>query len=164
MFNTTRPDCRSSQMSGSYLLPPFEHPCCDDPCDLLGQYDAGNNEMNTAADLVAAAKGMLGMDAHVIIDTGRNGVVDMRKDCKNWCNPRGGGAGVPSTASTANTSLVELTLVVPLQSSCAAMRGDGASLVTASHRHDYGAHRVKCREPAEAVKQALQSKRNGSTR
>jgi len=84
-----------------------KHPCCDDPCDLLGQYDAGNNEMNTAADLVAAAKGMLGMDAHVIIDTGRNGVVDMRKDCKNWCNPRGGGAGVPSTASTANTSLVD---------------------------------------------------------
>merc|ERR1719464_1363765 len=50
---------------------------------------------------------MLGMDAHVIIDTGRNGVTDQRQDCANWCNPRGAGTGVPSTAATANASLVD---------------------------------------------------------
>jgi hypothetical protein len=31
----------------------------------------------------------------------------MRSTCSNWCNPRGAGAGVPSTAETANRSLVD---------------------------------------------------------
>mmetsp|Transcript_90336 Transcript_90336/g.255777 ORF Transcript_90336/g.255777 Transcript_90336/m.255777 type:complete len:793 (-) Transcript_90336:96-2474(-) len=84
-----------------------DDPCCADPCALLSQWNFGNNEMNFAAGLVAAANSMLGMDAHVIIDTGRNGVTDQRQDCANWCNPRGAGAGVPSTTKTANTSLVD---------------------------------------------------------
>jgi len=83
------------------------HPCCDDPCGLLAQWNPGNNELNYAKALVAAAGGMLGMDAHVIIDTGRNGVGDHRKSCANWCNPRGAGAGVPSTTNVTNSSLVD---------------------------------------------------------
>lgn len=82
-------------------------PCCADPCALLSQWNFGNNELNYAAGLVAAARVALGMDAHVIIDTGRNGVTDQRQDCANWCNPRGAGTGVPSTTKTANTSLVD---------------------------------------------------------
>mmetsp|Transcript_43296 Transcript_43296/g.135357 ORF Transcript_43296/g.135357 Transcript_43296/m.135357 type:complete len:776 (+) Transcript_43296:48-2375(+) len=82
-------------------------PCCADPCSLLSQWNFGNNELNYAAGLVAAANSVLGMDAHVIIDTGRNGVTDQRQDCANWCNPRGAGTGVPSTTKTANTSLVD---------------------------------------------------------
>jgi len=82
-------------------------PCCKDPCNLLSQYNFGNNEMNYAAGLVAAAGAVLGMDAHVIIDTGRNGVADERNECSNWCNPRGAGTGVPSTTDTANSSLVD---------------------------------------------------------
>merc|ERR1719237_1880255 len=82
-------------------------PCCADPCELLGQYSAGNNELNYAQDLILAANDLLGMDSHAIIDTGRNGVSDMRQDCKNWCNPRNAGAGVPSTTDVANASLID---------------------------------------------------------
>jgi len=84
-----------------------DHPCCDDPCKLSGQYNFGNNEFNYAAGLVAAANEAFSMDAHVVIDTGRSGVADMRSTCSNWCNPRGAGAGVPSTEKTANRSLVD---------------------------------------------------------
>jgi len=82
-------------------------PCCADPCNLASQWNFGNNEHNYAAGLVAAADQMLGWDAHVIIDTGRNGVVDHRSKCNSWCNPRGSGAGVRSTAEVANSSLVD---------------------------------------------------------
>jgi len=82
-------------------------PCCADPCSLASQWNFGNNEHNYAAGLVAAADQMLGWDAHVIIDTGRNGIVDHRSKCNSWCNPRGSGAGVRSTADVANSSLVD---------------------------------------------------------
>merc|ERR550539_1156714 len=36
-----------------------------------------------------------------------NGVVDHRSKCNSWCNPRGSGAGVRSTADVANRSLVD---------------------------------------------------------
>jgi cellulose 1,4-beta-cellobiosidase len=85
-------------------------PCCEDPCGLLGQWNPANNEHNYAAGLVAAANHMLGWDAHVIIDTGRNGVADHRQKCSSWCNPRNSGAGVPSTTETANPSLVDAYL------------------------------------------------------
>jgi len=84
-----------------------DHPCCEDPCGLLDQWNNGNNELNYAQFLVAAADEVLGMKAHVIIDTGRNGVVDNRKKCDHWCNPRGSGAGVKSTADTADPSYVD---------------------------------------------------------
>jgi len=48
-----------------------------------------------------AARAKLDMEAHVIIDTGRNGVPNARQNCANWCNARGAGAGTPSTATTA---------------------------------------------------------------
>jgi len=84
------------------------HPCCEDPCGLLSQWNFGNNELNYAAGLVAAADHMLHWGkVHVIIDTGRNGVADHRQKCSNWCNPRNSGAGVPSTTETANSSLVD---------------------------------------------------------
>jgi len=82
-------------------------PCCEDPCSLESQYNPGNNELNFAAGLVAGAAHTLGIEAHVIIDTGRNGVTDKREDCANWCNPRGSGAGVKSTWRTANRTLVD---------------------------------------------------------
>jgi cellulose 1,4-beta-cellobiosidase len=82
-------------------------PCCADPCKLESQWNPANNELNYAQALVNAAKGELNFDAHAIIDTGRNGVVDMRQDCSNWCNIRGAGAGLKSTAQTANASVVD---------------------------------------------------------
>jgi cellulose 1,4-beta-cellobiosidase len=75
-------------------------PCCADPCKLESQWNAGNNELNYAQMLAKAANGTLAWNVQIIIDTGRNGVSDMRKECSNWCNARGAGAGVHSTAET----------------------------------------------------------------
>jgi hypothetical protein len=83
--------------------------CCDDPCRLLEQSSAATGELNYAQQLVRAAKGILGMEAHVVIDTSRNGDRSMPRDegCSNWCNLRGAGAGVPPTADAANSSIVD---------------------------------------------------------
>jgi cellulose 1,4-beta-cellobiosidase len=82
-------------------------PCCGDPCKLLGQWNPGNNELNYAQDLVNAFNTAFGMDFRAVIDTGRNGIDDMRTDCKNWCNPRNAGVGVASTTKTTDPKLVD---------------------------------------------------------
>ena len=46
-------------------------------------------------------------EPHFVIDTGRNGVDDMRQDCSNWCNIRGAGLGLWPTADTALPDLVD---------------------------------------------------------
>merc|ERR1711959_758413 len=56
-------------------------PCCADPCGLVKQWNAGNNELNYAQMLIKAAAGELSWNASIIIDTGRNGVADMRTSC-----------------------------------------------------------------------------------
>eukprot|EP00930_Biecheleria_cincta_P063537 TRINITY_DN4907_c0_g1_i3.p1 TRINITY_DN4907_c0_g1~~TRINITY_DN4907_c0_g1_i3.p1 ORF type:complete len:502 (+),score=93.06 TRINITY_DN4907_c0_g1_i3:133-1638(+) len=81
--------------------------CCADPCSLAAEWNPANNELNYAQELINAAKSVLGIDAHVIIDTGRNGVTDMRKSCANWCNIRGAGAGKPSTTNTAEPAIID---------------------------------------------------------
>jgi len=80
---------------------------CADPCHLTSQYNPANNELNFAQSLVKHAKATLGMDAHIVIDTGRNGVSNMRGDCANWCNPRNAGAGVASTIDTADPDMID---------------------------------------------------------
>merc|ERR1712039_785164 len=55
---------------------------------------------NYAQDLVNAFNTAFGMSFRTVIDTGRNGVPNMRTDCKNWCNPRNAGAGIASTGET----------------------------------------------------------------
>jgi len=82
-------------------------PCCEDPCGLLSQYDPADSELNFAQELHFAAKGELGMDAHVIIDTGRSGVPGPRSLCANWCNIRGAGAGYASTAEVPDTDVMD---------------------------------------------------------
>lgn len=47
------------------------------------------------------------MDALVIIDTGRNGVPGPRGACRNWCNIRGAGAGLPSTGDSPYPDVVD---------------------------------------------------------
>lgn len=76
--------------------------CCRDPCGLLGQYNAGNNELNyvqTMSKAVAATVGA-NFEPKWLIDTGRNGVPDERQDCSNWCNIRGAGVGHRPTTNT----------------------------------------------------------------
>lgn len=83
-----------------------DHPCCADPCRLEGQYNPANNEHNFVAVLNhAVQKAMPGSIPHFIIDTGRNGVADMRSDCANWCNIRGAGIGLIPTTKTANRTI-----------------------------------------------------------
>ena len=74
-------------------------PCCADPCKLETQYNPANNELNYVLELGAAmTKQMPDFAPSFIIDTGRNGVANMRSDCSNWCNIRGSGVGaLPST-------------------------------------------------------------------
>lgn len=54
----------------------------------------------------SVSKAIPGFAPHFLVDTGRNGVTDMRQDCANWCNIRGAGVGrVPTTAT--NNSLID---------------------------------------------------------
>jgi len=84
-----------------------DDPCCYDPCGLEKDWDPANNELNYAQELHVAARGILGMDAHIITDTGRNGVSDMRADCADWCNIRGAGAGILPTSDVPNPEVVD---------------------------------------------------------
>ena len=45
--------------------------------------------------------GASGWDPYFLVDTGRNGVGDMRSDCAHWCNARGAGVGRLPTTDTA---------------------------------------------------------------
>jgi len=80
--------------------------CCADPCRLEGQYNPANNELNYVMEMYNSFSQM-GFQPHFVLDTGRNGVADMRKDCANWCNIRGAGVGHLPTTQTANTTLID---------------------------------------------------------
>jgi len=78
--------------------------CCADPCDLLSQYNPANNEYNFASALYnLSVVSKPSFQPSFIIDTGRNGVSDMRKDCSNWCNIRNAGIGRFPTTDTDST-------------------------------------------------------------
>jgi cellulose 1,4-beta-cellobiosidase len=81
--------------------------CCADPCKLESQWNPGNNELNYAYSLQKNFALSTGWTPYVIIDTGRNGVSDMRSDCANWCNPRGSGIGLYPTSTTPNPTLTD---------------------------------------------------------
>lgn len=81
--------------------------CCADPCSLLSQWNAGNNELNYASLLANAFAKDLSFNPHFIIDTGRNGVTNMRKSSANWCNIRGAGVGKAPTTHTEDQNLVD---------------------------------------------------------
>jgi cellulose 1,4-beta-cellobiosidase len=78
--------------------------CCADPCKLEGQYNPANNEMNYVLELHTSFSSA-GFDAHFIIDTGRNGVANMRSNCANWCNIRGAGVGLLPSTTTNGTNV-----------------------------------------------------------
>jgi len=83
-------------------------PCCYDPCRLTSQWNPSHSELNYALHLrKAMSEQISGFEPHIIIDTGRNGVPDMRGQCPNWCNIRGAGVGHMPTVQTANTSVVD---------------------------------------------------------
>uniref|UniRef100_A0A6B2L654 Glucanase n=1 Tax=Arcella intermedia TaxID=1963864 RepID=A0A6B2L654_9EUKA len=79
-------------------------PCCADPCRLESQWNPAQNELNYVMELAAQFPSA---SPHFVIDTGRNGVPNMRADCANWCNIRGAGVGSVPTTSTANATLID---------------------------------------------------------
>ena len=69
-------------------------PCCADACGLAKEWNSGVTELNYVAILARVmSKKIAGFDPRFIIDTGRNGVSDMRDSCSNWCNIRDAGVG-----------------------------------------------------------------------
>lgn len=89
----------------NFCLPPANHAsheCCNDPCNLTSQWNPANNELNYVLGLAT-----LFPDKHFIIDTGRNGVTNMRKSCSNWCNIDGAGLGMIPTTNTRIPNLVD---------------------------------------------------------
>lgn len=85
-----------------------EAPCCQDPCGLSKEWNPANNELNWAMHLRAAMRQSIpDFDPHFVIDTGRNGVGNMREKCAHWCNIRGAGVGVQPTTLTGNTTFID---------------------------------------------------------
>eukprot|EP00732_Lithocolla_globosa_P003977 Lithocolla_globosa_v1_NODE_3426_length_1673_cov_201.509271.p1 type:complete len:475 gc:universal NODE_3426_length_1673_cov_201.509271:1618-194(-) len=74
-------------------------PCCYDPCGLVNQYNPSINELNYALHMSHVFQGRVaGWTPYFLIDSGRNGVANMRNDCSNWCNIRDSGVGsIPTT-------------------------------------------------------------------
>ena len=84
-------------------------PCCADPCGLSTEWNPANNELNYAYLLRTAFRQGTSnsWSAHILIDSGRNGVTDHRDSCANWCNARDAGVGVLPTVATADPGLVD---------------------------------------------------------
>jgi len=81
--------------------------CCKDPCSLISQWDAGNNELNFVQLLANVFAKDLNYNPYFVIDTGRNGVDNMRSFSGNWCNVRGAGIGFAPTTDTPAGSFVD---------------------------------------------------------
>lgn len=95
-------DCRTDTDSQR------NNPCCEDPCELLPQFNRANNEHNYAQLLVDAfSEALPGFEPHVIIDTGRNGNPGTRTDCSTWCNARDALVGEWPTSDTLQTDVVD---------------------------------------------------------
>jgi cellulase/cellobiase CelA1 len=78
--------------------------CCSDPCKLETQWNPANNELNYVNGLYHAfVAHQPNFQPFFIIDTGRNGVANMRSDCSNWCNIRNAGIGLRPSYLTAST-------------------------------------------------------------
>jgi len=81
-----------------------------DPCNLQSQYNKAINEV-VYVNLLSQTLASAGIrDKGYIIDTGRNGVTNMRKDCSNWCNINHAGLGIRPTSDTASISGITLLM------------------------------------------------------
>jgi len=67
-----------------------------------GQYNKAQDEKRYVS-LFGAALKSAGHPNHFIVDTGRNGVQDLREEWGDWCNVNGAGFGVRPTATTGDS-------------------------------------------------------------
>jgi len=79
-----------------------------DPCNLQSQYNKAINEVIYVNMLSQTLAGVGITNKGYIIDTGRNGVTNMRKDCSNWCNINHAGLGIRPTSDTAAISGINI--------------------------------------------------------
>jgi len=76
-----------------------------DPCNLVSQYNKAINEV-IYVNLLSQSLQSVGITGKgYIIDTARNGVANMRKDCSNWCNINHSGLGIRPTSDTSSSGL-----------------------------------------------------------
>jgi cellulose 1,4-beta-cellobiosidase len=79
-----------------------------DPCHLESQYNKAINEV-IYVNLLSQTLENVGITGKAyIIDTGRNGVTNMRQDCSNWCNINHAGLGVRPTSDTQAVSGINI--------------------------------------------------------
>jgi len=78
--------------------------CCDDPCGLSDHWNGCHSELNYV-QLLEKQMSTIGFEPKFVIDTGRNGVPDMRDDCANWCNIRDAGVGQFPTTNTGHSQI-----------------------------------------------------------
>jgi cellulose 1,4-beta-cellobiosidase len=71
-----------------------------DPCHLQSQYNKAINEVIYVNMLAQTLQNVGITNKGYIIDTGRNGVTNMRQDCSNWCNINHAGLGIRPTSDT----------------------------------------------------------------
>jgi cellulose 1,4-beta-cellobiosidase len=76
-----------------------------DPCHLESQYNHAINEVKYVNLLSQTLQSVGISNKGYIIDTGRNGVTNMRQDCSNWCNINHAGIGIRPTSDTSSSGL-----------------------------------------------------------
>lgn len=83
-----------------------------DPCRLKSQYNFAIDEIHfiDLLDKALQKYGITGM--HYITDTSRNGQINERSDCSNWCNIKGAGLGMRPTTDVASLGLSNLDALV----------------------------------------------------
>jgi len=79
-----------------------------DPCKLETQSNKAINEVIYVSLLTQTLETVGITGKSFIIDTSRNGVTDMRKDCSNWCNINGAGLGMRPTSDTKDSGIDNL--------------------------------------------------------
>jgi len=116
----------------------------DDPCNLKKDYNQAINEV-IYVNLLSKTLDSAGIrDKRFVIDTSRNGVVNMRKDCSNWCNINNSGFGRRPTSDTAFTGINNLDALYWIKTPG---ESDGTS-DSKSARYDYHCSSSDSKTPA----------------
>jgi len=105
--------------------------CSDDPCKLMSQYNKAIDEIHFVQLFSASLESAGITGKKFLIDTSRNGVANMRKDCSNWCNIKGAGLGIRPIANPSQSPLLDALVWIKTPG-----EADGTSDQSAQ-RYDY---------------------------
>lgn len=116
----------------------------DDPCNLKSQYNNAINEV-IYVNLLNQQLTQDGItNKGFIIDTSRNGVINERANCSNWCNINNSGLGIRPVA---NPSGLGISILDALYWVKTPGESDGTSNKTAT-RYDYHCNSPDSKVPA----------------